>query len=74
MTNQEIRKLALENGFKLKQQPHGEMGLNPYVYDFARAVIDQSSQEILDEHPLPPLSDRERTELDDFIRQGLLNE
>lgn len=44
MTNQEIRKLALSNGFRLKKQPHGGMGLNPYVYDFARAILANADQ------------------------------
>lgn len=34
-----IRKIALENGFKLKTQPDGTEDLNPYVYDFASALI-----------------------------------
>ena len=41
MTNDQIKEIALANGFKLKQQPSGEMDLNPYVYDFARALIDE---------------------------------
>ena len=36
MTNEQIKEIALANGFKLKEQPSGEMDLNPYVYDFAR--------------------------------------
>lgn len=39
MTNDQIKELALAYGFKLKEQPNGEMDLNPYVYDFARALI-----------------------------------
>ena len=39
MTNDQIKELALANGFKLKEQPNGEMDLNPYVYEFARALI-----------------------------------
>lgn len=42
MKNQEIREIALANGFKLKQQMNGEMDLNPYVYDFARALIQRA--------------------------------
>lgn len=34
-----VKKLALNCGFKLKEQPNGEMDLNPYVYDFAKALI-----------------------------------
>lgn len=39
MTNDQIKELALANGFKLKEQPDGSMDLNLYVYDFARALI-----------------------------------
>ena len=39
MTNDQIKELALAYGFKLKEQSDGEMDLNPYVYDFARALI-----------------------------------
>ena len=39
MNNEQIRKIALLYGFKLKEQPGGEMDLNPYVYDFARALM-----------------------------------
>ena len=41
MTNEQIREVAIANGFKLKEQPNGKMDLNPYVYDFARALIDE---------------------------------
>ena len=27
-----IKAMALSSGFKLKEQPNGEMDLNPYVY------------------------------------------
>ncbi len=39
MTNEQIKEIALSNGFKLKEQPNGEMDLNPYVYEFARAIV-----------------------------------
>ncbi len=39
MTNEQIKEIALANGFKLKEQPSGEMDLNPYVYEFARALF-----------------------------------
>lgn len=39
MTNEQIKELALAYGFKLKEQSDGSMDLNPYVYDFARALI-----------------------------------
>ena len=40
MTNDDITRTALATGFKLKEQPDGTMALNPYVFDFARAIID----------------------------------
>ena len=39
MNNEQIKHLALQNGFKLKEQPDGTMDLNPYVYDFAKTLI-----------------------------------
>lgn len=43
MNNQRIKALALQHGFKLKEQRSGEMDLNQYVYDFAWALL-QSGQ------------------------------
>ena len=39
VTDAEIERIALANGFKVKEQPNGTMALNPYVYAFARALI-----------------------------------
>lgn len=39
----QIKELALANGFKLKEQPDGTMDLNPYVYDFVKALHVQWS-------------------------------
>jgi hypothetical protein len=39
VTDALIVSIALANGFKLKDQPDGSKGLNPYVLDFARALI-----------------------------------
>lgn len=39
MNKEMIKQLALDNGFKLKEQPSGEMDLNPYVFDYAAALI-----------------------------------
>ncbi|KJZ17376.1 hypothetical protein TW86_03725 [Halomonas sp. S2151] len=45
LTNDRIRKLALANGFKLKHQPDGSEDLNPYVFNFARALVaEQTAQ------------------------------
>ena len=38
MTNNQIKELALANGFKLKEQSDGTMDLNPYVYEFAQKL------------------------------------
>ncbi len=48
MTNDQIKEIALANGFRLKEQPDGTQDLNPYVYEFAKkikAVIDDEIQE-----------------------------
>ncbi|WP_417534156.1 hypothetical protein [Marinobacterium stanieri] len=39
MKREEIKELALARGFKLKPQPDGSEDLNPYVYEFAQALI-----------------------------------
>jgi len=44
-TNDQIRELALRNGFKLKPQPDGQEDLNPYVYGFARALRPNGNPE-----------------------------
>lgn len=40
-----IERIALANGFKLKEQPDGSMALNPYVFEFARALLESSKPE-----------------------------
>ena len=42
MNKQAVKKLALECGFKLKEQPDGSMDLNTYVYEFADKLIKQT--------------------------------
>ena len=44
MTNDEIRDLALSHGFTLRSQPDGSMDLNPYVYAFARTLIEKERE------------------------------
>lgn len=39
MTNEQIQAIALANGFKLKEQPDESMALNPYVFEFANALL-----------------------------------
>ncbi len=48
MNNERIKEIALANGFKLKEQPSGEMDLNPYVYDFARQLLIKELQRVTD--------------------------
>lgn len=46
---QRIRDLALANGFKLKDQGDGVMDLNPYVYDFAAALLRANAAAVPDD-------------------------
>lgn len=50
MTDDEITALALANGFALKEQPDGSMKLHPYVFKFARALLEASNGVII---PIP---------------------
>lgn len=47
MNKQYIKDVALECGFKLKEQPDGSMDLNPYVYTFADKLIKQTHISLL---------------------------
>jgi len=55
MTNEEIKNLALENGFKLKEQADGSLDLNPYVYEFAVNLVFNELDKIIEdfEHHKP---------------------
>lgn len=44
ISNRDIKVIALDYGFKLKEQPDGSMDLNPYVYLFARAMVKEFEQ------------------------------
>ena len=46
MTSDQIKEIALANGFKFKEQPNGEMDLNPYVYEFARVLLKIQNERI----------------------------
>lgn len=46
MNKKQIKDLALSNGFRLKEQPSGEMELNPYVYDFADALLTKANERV----------------------------
>ena len=49
MNKQYIKDVALEYGFKLKEQPNGELDLNPYVYTFADKLIKQTHITLLED-------------------------
>ena len=40
LSNDEISSIALRNGFKTKLQPDGSMSLNPYVFEFVKALFE----------------------------------
>lgn len=44
LTRDEIRTIALENGFTLKDQPDGSKDLHPYVYRFAENLLAAASK------------------------------
>ena len=46
MTKLQVRDLALKKGFQLKLQPNGGMDLNPYVYEFAEALVSKVQEEL----------------------------
>lgn len=45
MTRDEIKHLALECGFQLKEQPDGNMDLHRYVYEFAETMATFACKE-----------------------------
>lgn len=47
MTKDEIKALALECGFNLREQPDGSTDLNQYVYDFAKRLIAAEREECI---------------------------
>ena len=49
MNKQDVKSLALECGFKLKEQPDGSIDLNPYVYEFAEKLVSKLSNSLLGE-------------------------
>lgn len=48
--NTRIRELACQHGFKFKEQPCGEHDLNPYVFDFARAVAADVLEAVIEKY------------------------
>ena len=69
-----IKAIALSSGFKLKEQPNGEMDLNPYVYEFAKllelAVLYDRNREIKERFEL--LADNFEHELIEESKNYLL--
>ena len=49
MNKQDVKKLALECGFKIKEQPDGSMDLNHYVYKFAEELVLKLGNSLLGE-------------------------
>lgn len=45
MTNEEVKKIALQFGFTERNQADGTFGLDLYVYAFANALIDSAERE-----------------------------
>ena len=61
MDIEKIKKLALANGFKLKEQASGNMDLHSYVYEFANAVWQAAkAQAIPDGFVVVPMVPSER--------------
>lgn len=48
ITNGEIYKIALANGFTTRRQEGGHIDLNPYVYEFARALLKYEEDKAFD--------------------------
>ncbi|MAK91109.1 MAG: hypothetical protein CMI13_07750 [Oleibacter sp.] len=44
MDKQRIKDIAINNGFKLKEQPDGSSDLNPYVYAFSEALYKEAAK------------------------------
>lgn len=69
-----IKAIALSSGFKLKEQPDGDMDLNPYVYEFAKllelAVLYDRNREIKERFKL--LTDNFEYELSEESKNYLL--
>ena len=48
MKNEDIKRIALESGFELKDLPDGSRGLRPYVFEFAQALLAAERQAVAD--------------------------
>ena len=47
LKKESVKQLALEAGFKLKEQPDGNKDLNPYVYTFADKLGEAVAEDFL---------------------------
>ena len=72
MNRQQIKDLALAHGFKLKVQDANTMDLNPYVYEFAEALIAKANESALFYKEQYEKADRECTKL--AMRKAKANE
>ena len=74
MEKSRIKAIALSSGFKLKEQPNGNMDLNPYVYEFAKllelAVLYDRNKETKERFKL--LADNFEYELSEESKNYLL--
>lgn len=73
MNNERIKDIALANGFKLKEQPNGEIDLNPYVYEFAKKLVAQVWREYepyaaKDEQTIAALQNRVYEQANEILR------
>lgn len=49
MTKDEIKAMAIRCGFTLREQPYGNMDLYPYIYDFAKRLLEKQLEQMLAE-------------------------
>tara|TARA_B100000508_G_C11428580_1_gene262144 strand:- start:605 stop:1120 length:516 start_codon:yes stop_codon:yes gene_type:complete len=75
VNKQQVKELALANGFKLKQQPSGEMDLNPYVYEFVDAFLAKANERVaeLEQNQLPIENGKNRYGLDVSYFRNVIN-
>lgn len=79
MTKDEIKAMAVECGFTLREQAPGRMDLNPYVYDFAEmvamlAVQDATRPLLIENEQLKEERNRHGVELRNAIANAVLAE
>lgn len=68
MKKEDIKLLALKHGFKLKKQPDGSWDLNPYVYEFAMALLAPAAEmKIPERWKLVPVEPTEKMERNAWV-------